>query len=115
MEKALTLSLLDVAKLTWPKVPNKGEKTFTEYCKFLWDQKDDIWIIEENGNLKGMIAGKNTAGRLYVTMFVTLMPGCFEEFINRANEFFGEVRTVEYLRRGRPKIVKYENLRRLSL
>lgn len=112
---ALPLTLLDVAKLTWPKVPDKGEKTFQDYCKFLFDQKDDIWIICHNGVLHGMIAAKNTMGRLYVTMFVTLKPGCFEEFISRAREFFGPITTVAYLRRGRPKEIKFNNLHRLSL
>lgn len=96
-----TLSLLDIARLTWPKVPDKGEKTFEDYCKFLFDNREDIWIICSGSSLRGMIAAKNTAGTLYVTMFVTLMPGCFEEFISRANEFFGEIKRLAYRRRGK--------------
>jgi len=106
---------MDVAKLTWPKVPDKGEKTFTDYCKFLYDQKDDIWIIMRDGSLAGMIAARTAMKDLYVTMFVTLMPGCFEEFISRAKEHFGEIETVSYRRRGVFKSVKLANLRRIAL
>lgn len=116
MNQALSLTLLDVAKLTWPKVPNKGNATFTEYCKFLLDQKEDIWIIcTESGSLSGMIAAKNTNARLYVTMFVTLMPGCFERFISRAEEHFGKIKELAYLRRGREKIVDFQIFKRKAM
>jgi hypothetical protein len=109
MNQALSLSLLDVAKLTWPRVPNKGSATFAEYCKFLYDQKEDIWTIcSENGSeLEGMIAAKNTAGVLYVTMFVTLKPGCFEKFISLLEEIFGPITTLKYMRRMTPKTVDF--------
>jgi len=117
MDQALSLSLLDVAKLTWPKVPNKGSATFSEYCKFIYDQKDDIWtIFSENGSeLEGMIAAKNTAGVLYVTMFVTLTPGCFEKFISRAEAIFGSITTLKYLRRGRPKVIDFRKFKQKAL
>ena len=96
-----TLSLLQVAKLTWPKVPDTGEATFEDYCKFLYNHREDIWIICSGSNLEGMVAAKNTAGRLYVTILVTLTPDCFENFISRANEFWGEIKTLAYKRRGK--------------
>lgn len=117
MNQALSLSLLDVAKLTWPRVPNKGSATFAEYCKFLYDQKEDIWTIcSENGSeLEGMIAAKNTAGVLYVTMFVTLKPGCFERFISRVEAIFGTITTLKYLRRGREKTVNFEKFKQRTI
>ena len=117
MNQALSLSLLDIAKLTWPLVPDKGSNTFADYCKFLYDQKDDIWTIcSENGSeLEGMIAAKNTAGVLYVTMFVTLMPGCFEKFISRAEAIFGNITTLKYLRRGREKTVNFEKFKQRTI
>ena len=109
MEQALSLSLLDIAKLTWPRVPNKGSATFAEYCKFLYDQKEDIWTIcSENGSeLEGMIAARNTAGVLYVTMFVTLKPGALEKFTSRLEEVYGRITTLKYLRRLKPKTVDF--------
>lgn len=117
MNQALSLSLLDIAKLTWPLVPDKGSNTFADYCKFLYDQKDDIWTIcSENGSeLEGMIAAKNTAGVLYVTMFVTLRPGAFERFTNLLEDTFGSITTLEYLRRGRPKVIDFRKFKQKVL
>lgn len=116
MDQALSLTLLDVAKLTWPKVPQKGDRTFPEYCKFLLDQKEDIWIIcTESGSLSGMIAAKNTNARLYVTMFVTLMPGCFERFTSLIEDHFGAVQTLAYMRRGKMKEVDFQQFKRKVL
>ena len=117
MEQALSLSLLDIAKLTWPRVPDKGSSTFADYCKFLYDQKEDIWIIcSENGSaLEGMIAAKNTNGVLYVTMFVTLMPGAFEKFISRLEDIFGSITTLSYLRRGKRKTADFERFKKKTL
>lgn len=109
------MDLLTIAKLTWPRVPHKGEKTFADYCKFLYEHKESIWTICSGSNLGGMIAAKNTEGTLYVTMFVTLMPGSFEEFISRANEFFGEIKYLSYLRRGRPVTIQFERFKRKAL
>lgn len=116
MNQALSLTLLDVAKLTWSKVPHKGDRTFPEYCKFLLDQKEDIWIIcTESGSLSGMIAAKNTDARLYVTMFVTLMPGCFERFISLAEDHFGKIKELAYLRRGREKAIDFRKFKEKAL
>lgn len=117
MNQALSLSLLDVAKLTWPKVPNKGSATFAEYCKFLYDQKEDIWTIcSENGSeLEGMIAAKNTDGVLYVTMFVTLKQGVLEKFTSRLEAIFGSITTLSYLRRGRPKVIDFQKFKQKAL
>lgn len=109
------MNLLDVARLTWPRVPGKGEKTFGDYCRFLYEQKDDIWTICSGSELAGMIAAKNTAGTLYVTMFVTLKPGSFEEFISRAEDFFGPITWLQYLRRGRPVKIPFNVFKRKAL
>lgn len=113
--KKASLSLLEVAKLTWPKVPDKGDETFDDYCRFLFNHREDIWIICSGERLEGMIAAKNTMGQLYVTMFVTLTSGCFEEFINRANEFFGEIKTLAYKRRGRLVERNFDSFKRKAI
>lgn len=108
MEAALTL--MEVAELTYDRVKDKG--TFQEYCRFLLENKDNVWTICDSAGLGGMLIAKITdAFNLYVTAFVTLRPGFFEEFISRANEFFGEIKTVEYLRRGRLRKVSYFTLK----
>lgn len=62
-----------------------------------------------------MIAAKNTNARLYVTMFVTLMPGCFERFISLAEGHFGKIKELAYLRRGKEKVIDFERFKHKTL
>lgn len=108
MENAL--SLKEVAELTYEKVKNSCE--FIDWCKYLLENKEHIWIICDGKKLHGMLMAKTTAQyNLYVMELVTLWPGCFAEFTSRVSERFGEIRTVEFLRRGRLRRYNFERFK----
>lgn len=112
----LTLSLLDIARLTWDRVPKKAENTFADYCKFLYEQKEDVWIITSGSECLGMLTAKLISqGTLYVTMLVTLRNDGFKEFVRQVEGRFGSLKRLKYLRRGRPVEVDFQTFKEKAL
>jgi len=111
MENAL--SLKDIAELTYEKVRAKG--SFADWCSYLYNNRNDLWIICAEKRLCGMMIAKvTTPFNLYVMEIVTLWPGFFVEFTNRVNEFFGPIKTVEFQRRGTLKRYNFERIKTLA-
>ena len=111
MENAL--SLKEIAELTYCRVRDKG--SFIDWCKYLLEHKENLWIICNGNDLLGVLIAKITGpSKLYAMELVTLRPGCFVEFTNRVSEFFGEIKTVEFLRRGVLRQYNWERFKQLA-
>ncbi len=107
------LSLLDIAKLTWPRAQRMNpDGTFHDWCERLWLNREGMRVITADGFLCGMIVALSDGdGTLTVKELVCLRKGTVHEIIERLPEFYGPVNTVVSRRRGKLKRFVYEKLR----
>ncbi len=109
-----SLSLLKVAELTFPLSPAK-DSSINNWLVYLYNLRYCVHVIAKDDELLGMIVAEIKGDTLVIYEMITLVDGCFEEFVNRAFELFGRFKTLTYHRRGKLKTVNFERFRKITL
>lgn len=104
-ENALSLTLYDVALRTWDRLrpEDRGRTTFADYCRFLLDNRGDVYVTKRDDLLIARQDGRD----LYVSCAVGDLGRIVLELIPA---FFNDIVNVKYLRRGKPQTRNYKRL-----